>query len=137
MPVTNGKEVANLLEEATEKHPGLTETTIAERTAELGAPFGEVSARTLGRAKSNANIKKGNLLSLAEIFSQLLGREVPYESLIADAGIVGSEEDETGEAQPVPLVKKKMIAKSKKNAPAVNAEEGATVSINIGVTPKD
>lgn len=130
MPVTNGELVRELVKRAQVKYPQLNKTGISGDQGDGHQPYG-FAAKQLLNAEKGENVTPQKLAAIAKRLSELLGESFSTEDL------VGSEEDETAEVQPAPLVSKTMIAKSKKNAPAVNAEEGAAVSINIGLTPKD
>jgi hypothetical protein len=111
-------------------HPQLNKTGISGDQGDGHQPYG-FAAKQLLNAEKGENVTPQKLAAIAKRLSELLGESFTAEDL------VGSEEDETLDVQPAPLMNKTMIAKSKKNAPAVNAEEGATVSINIGLTAKD
>lgn len=104
----------------------ITYSEICRRTEDLGDGFVPIEERTLNRARKNERVDESYLKSLAKV----LGVELS-QLVLVDTG----EED-----GPIPggvWIKKTMIAKAKPNAPAVNAEQGATVSISIGVVPKD
>jgi hypothetical protein len=130
VPVTNGEFVQELVKTALVKHPQLNKTGISGDQGDGHQPYG-FAAKQLLNAEKGENVTPQKLAAIAKRLSELLGESFTAEDL------VGSEEDETLDVQPAPLMNKTMIAKSKKNAPAVNAEEGATVSINIGLTAKD
>lgn len=130
MPITNGELVQELVKRALVMHPQLNKTGISGDQGDGHQPYG-FAAKQLLNAEKGENVTPQKLAAIAKRLSELLGESFTAEDL------VGSEEDETLDVQPAPLMNKTMIAKSKKNAPAVNAEEGATVSINIGLTAKD
>ena len=74
--MANREAVAAFIREALRKDPRLTQTAIAERTAELPAPYGEISAKVLYTAKSGGSVERRSLETIAAMFSQLLGREI-------------------------------------------------------------
>ena len=130
MPVANGELVQDLVKRALVKHTQINKTGISGDQGDGHQPYG-FAAKQLLNAEKSENLTPQKLEAIARRLGELLGED------ISAVDLVRSEGDGAADAQPAPLVKKKMIAKSKKNAPAVNAEENAHVSISISNTTKD
>lgn len=96
MPEANGEAVTALIEEALRQDPRLTQTAIAERTAELPPPYGAISPKVLYSAKSGGSIERRNIETIAAMFSRLLGREIRPSEL--EAGAKGPAEPGAGSA---------------------------------------
>lgn len=130
MPVTNGELVESLVKRALVKHTQINKTGISGDQGDGNQPYG-FAAKQLLNAEKGENVTPKKLDAIAKRLGALLEEEIKVVDLLR------IEKEEAADAAPAPLMNKTMIAKSKKNAPAVNAEEGATVSINIGVPTKD
>lgn len=124
----DGQRINQLIDELAQREgKRITFAEVCRRTGELGGRFVAIEERTLNRARNNERIDEAYLKSLAAV----LGVEL--------SDLVKSDEDDeqASAGRGGVWIKKKMIAKAKPNAPAVNAEEGATVQISIGVAHKE
>ncbi len=124
----DGQRINQLIDELAQREgKRITFAEVCRRTDELGDGFVAIEERTLNRARNNKRVDEAYLKSLATV----LGAE------LSDL-VKSDEDDEQARAGRGGVwIKKKMIAKAKPNAPAVNAEEGATVQISIGVAHKE
>lgn len=123
----DGEKIDKLIAElAQSEGRRITYAEVCRRTDDLGVGFIPIEERTLNRARNKARVDESFLKSLAKVLGVEFSEIVLTESDDQEKAVTGSV-----------WIKKKMIAKSKPNAPAVNAEEGATVSINIGFPLKE
>lgn len=133
MPLANGELIVQLVKQAQIKNPQINKTGISGDDGSGLQPYG-FAAKQLLNAEKGENVSTQKLDAIAQRLSDLLGKSVKAEDLVRAEAEEAEDVEGTG---PVTRISKKMIAKSKKNAPAVNAEEGAQVSINISVSPKE
>lgn len=129
MPLTNSDVVEQLVQRALVKNPHINMTGISGDDGGGSQPYGFAARQLLIARKGKEEISTQKLSSIAQRLGELLGEELSVEDLVST--------QKEAEAEVFPQGGKTMIAKSKKNAPAVNAEQGASVSININTSPKD
>lgn len=129
MPLTNSDVVEQLVQRALVKNPQINMTGISGDDGGGSQPHGFAARQLLIARKGKEEISVQKLSSIAQRLGELLEEEISVEDLVTTQKEV--------EAEVFPQGGKTMIAKSKKNAPAVNAEQGASVSININASPKD
>lgn len=135
MPEANGEAVTALIEEALRQDPRLTQTAIAERTAELPAPYSAISPKVLYSAKTGGSIERRNIETIAAMFSRLLGREIRPSELEASAkGATGSEAEDG--ARSTGPISQTVIVRGDE-ADGIAAAPGSTVSINRQTYRKD
>ena len=77
------------------------------------------------------------LLKFLEEFGEFCEEKQKVQEHLAEHEVVSDKSTAVEESLVYEPRSKKMIAVAKRNAPAVNAEEGATVNITIGVPPKE
>lgn len=129
MPLTNGPLIEQLVKEAQVKNPQINLTGISGDAGNGLQPYG-FAAKQLLNARNGEEVTPQKLSAIAKRLGELLGREINAQELMR-------VDEEPADADPASQGGKIMIAKSKKNAPAVNAEQGASVSININTQPRD
>jgi len=128
MPQRADGEIINQLIDKLAQNEGkrVTYAEICRRTDDLGDGFVAIEERTLNRARNGKRVDEAYLKSLARVLGVELGDLVSSEA----------QEEEDAPKGRGTWIKKKMVAKAKPGAPAINAEAGANININIGVPPK-
>lgn len=131
MPEANGEAVTALIEEALRNDPRLTQTAIAERTARLPAPYGEISPKVLYSAKSGGSVERRSLETIAAMFSQLLGREIRPSELEVKANNAAASCP-----APAPVSGDQVVHVTGDGAIGGNVRENGVFQVFNGVPPK-
>lgn len=125
MPKTDGALVEKYVQLALEKNPNINITGISGDFGDGSQPYGFAPKQLLIARQGQQEISIRKLEAIATRLGFLVEKEIKVGDLIF------SDKQASSQANSLSQVHRSNVAIAEKNAPAVIAEEGATVKISI------